>query len=92
MWRACPGWPPARRFPRLPPLFGGRGGLTMSLDGGLEEVVEFFLSLAISAFNRVFSASNSAIRAFNGAIVSATASATIRRTSSSVNHRAIPLS
>ena len=25
----------------------------MSLDGGLEEVVEFFLSLAISAFNRV---------------------------------------
>jgi hypothetical protein len=62
----------------------------MSLDGGLEEVMEFFLSLAISAFNRVFSASSSAIRVFNGATASATASATIRRTSSSVNHLAMP--
>ena len=39
----------------------GRGGLTISLDGGFEEVVEFFLSRAISA-------SKSAIRAFSGAI------------------------
>ena len=57
----------------------------MSLLGGFEEVVEFFFSLAISAFNRSFSASNSAIRTFNGA----TASSINRRTSSSVNHRAM---
>jgi hypothetical protein len=76
----------------LPPLAGGRGGLMMSLLGGLEEVVEFFLSWAISAFKRSFSATNSAIRVFNGATASATASATIRRTSSSVNRRAMPLS
>jgi hypothetical protein len=83
----------------LPLLAGGRGGLTMSLLGGLEEVVEFFLSLAISAFNRSFSVikrrfsvSSAAIRVSNGAIASATASAIMRRTSSSVNHRAMPLS
>jgi hypothetical protein len=59
--------------------------LTISLDGGFEEVVEFFFSRAISA-------SNSAIRAFSGAIALATASATTCRTSSSVNNRAMPLS
>jgi len=49
------------------------GGLTMSLDGGLEEVDEFFLNLASCA-------SNSAIRANNGAV----ASSIKRRTSTSV--------
>jgi hypothetical protein len=55
----------------------------MSLDGGFEEVVEFF-------FSRATSASNSAIRAFSGATALATASSTIRCTSSSVNDRAMP--
>src|SRR5512145_177994 len=38
--RGCPGCPPRRRFRRLPPAAAGRGGFTMSLDGGLEEVEE----------------------------------------------------
>src|SRR5262249_43121046 len=43
--RSCPGWPPRLRF-----FFDlERGGLTISLEGGLEEVVEFFLAAASSA-------------------------------------------
>ena len=34
--RGWPGWPPRLRLRRLPP--DGFGGLTMSLDGGLEDV------------------------------------------------------
>jgi len=48
-----------------------RGGLTMSLEGGLEEFEEFFLRRATSAFSAVFSVSNFAIRATSGAIASA---------------------
>jgi hypothetical protein len=50
----------------------------MSLEGGLEEVEEFF-------FSRAASASNSAIRASSGA----TAASIKLRTSSSVNIRAM---
>ena len=78
MCRVCPGWPPRRRFRRLPPPEPGRGGLTMSLEGGLEEVEEFF-------FSRATSASSSAIRASSGA----TAASINSRTSSSVNIRAM---
>jgi len=73
-----PGWPPGwfffPRFLPLPPLpprpVSAFGGLTMSLDGGLELVREFLLNAATVASNdanrrrsEAFSASNSAIRA-----------------------------
>jgi hypothetical protein len=67
---------------------GGGGGLTMSLDGGLEEVEEFFFNRAFSALNRVTSASISAILANSGA----TAASINCRTSSSVNSFVMPLS
>src|SRR5712692_9227285 len=44
-WRGCPGWAPMVRC-RLPL---GRGGLTISLEGGFEELPEFFRALARSA-------------------------------------------
>ena len=41
-WRGWPGWAPIFALPL--PL--GRGGLTISLEGGLEELPEFFFALA----------------------------------------------
>ena len=52
--RWCPGWPPRLRFFRVPGAFL-TGGLTISLEGGLEDVVESFLAFASDS-------SNSAIR------------------------------
>ncbi len=45
----CPGWLPRFRF--FPPLPRGFFGLTMSLDGGLEEVAEFLRAAANSCSN-----------------------------------------
>ncbi|MCX7427519.1 MAG: hypothetical protein NTW96_18060 [Planctomycetia bacterium] len=47
---------------RLPPGGLGFGGLTTSLDGGFDDVLESFFNRAISACNRVRSPPNSAIR------------------------------
>jgi len=59
------------------------GGLTISLDGGLEEFEEFFFALASSA-------SNAAIRSSSGAVALATASAIIRSTSLRLKTFAMP--
>ena len=45
----CPGWPPGLRFFR----FFAAGGRTKSLDGGFDELVEFFSSLANRDSNSV---------------------------------------
>jgi len=59
------------------------GGQHIELEGGLEEVEEFF-------FNRATSASSSAILANAGAMACATAASINGRTSSSVKSRAMP--
>src|SRR5947209_5473325 len=59
----CPGCPPGLR-PSWPSGGAGLGGLTMSEEGGLEEVVESLRSLAISARNE----SRSAFRASNSVL------------------------
>ena len=46
----CPGWPPILRWV-LPRGAIGLSGLTMSLDGGLDEFEEFLDSLATWAAN-----------------------------------------
>ena len=43
----CPGWPPIFRF-LCDPVGGDLGGLTMSLEGGFDDVVEFFRAVASS--------------------------------------------
>jgi hypothetical protein len=74
--RAWPGWPPRRRFRFLPRRAWavGRGGLTMSLEGGFEDVDESFraeancfsnCSIRANAVANCFS--NSATRAVNRA-------------------------
>ena len=78
---SCPGCPP--RFRLFPPLRGGFFGLTMSLDGGLEEFDEFFFALASSA-------SNAAIRSCSGAMALATAASIISSTSLRVKTLAMP--
>src|ERR1039458_9673242 len=57
---SCPGWPPFFRF--LPPFGSGFFGLTMSLDGGLQEVEEFLSAAANFCCRQAFSASSCAIR------------------------------
>ena len=61
----------------------GFGGLTISLEGGLEEFEEFFFALASSA-------SKLAIRTNSGAVALATASAIIWSTSLRVKTPAMP--
>jgi hypothetical protein len=78
---AWPGWPPCRRF--WPSFRNGLGGLTRSLEGGLEEFDEFFLALASSA-------SNTAIRSRSGATARATAASIIASTSLRVKSLAMP--
>ena len=78
---SCPGCPPCLRF--LPSFRGGLGGLTISLDGGLEEFDEFFFALANSA-------SNAAIRSRSGAVALATAASIIESTSLRVKTLAMP--
>ena len=43
----CPGWPRIFRF-LCDPVGGDLGGLTMSLEGGFDDVVEFFRAVASS--------------------------------------------
>ena len=50
-------------LPLLAPLGSGFFGLTMSLDGGFEEVEEFFFSRAFSTSRRSTWATKSVIRA-----------------------------
>ena len=57
---SCPGCPPFFRF--LPPLGSGFFGLTMSLDGGLEEVEEFLRAAANCCCKLAFSDSSWEIR------------------------------
>src|SRR3989304_8813074 len=61
--RSCRGWPGCPPRLRLPDeLVPARGGLTMSLDGVLEEFEEFFCrvaSRAVSTANSPLSAANS---------------------------------
>ena len=68
--RCCswPGCPPRWRF--WPSFRGGLGGLTRSLDGGLEEFEEFFFAFASWA-------SNAEIRSNSGAVALATAASII---------------
>src|SRR5262245_10434617 len=56
---AWPGWPPTRRG--LEELSAG-GGLTMSEEGGLDEVEELFLAAANCSRNWVTSASKASTR------------------------------
>ncbi len=56
-WRSCPGCPPRFRF--FPPLAGGFFGLTMSLDGGFDEVDEFLRASVNCWRSRAFSSSSS---------------------------------
>jgi hypothetical protein len=62
----------------LPPGGLGFGGLTMSLDGGFDDVLESFFNRAISACDRVRSPSNSAIRRLNGAVAASILSSSSR--------------
>jgi hypothetical protein len=57
---SCPGCPPFFRF--LPPLGSGFFGLTMSLDGGLEEVEESLRAAANCCCRPAFSSSSFAMR------------------------------
>ena len=81
--RCCswPGCPPRLRF--WPSFRGGLGGLTRSLEGGLEEFDEFFFAFASSA-------SNTAIRSRSGAVALATAASIIASTSLRVKTLAMP--
>ena len=62
--RACmswPGWPPMERF--WPSRRSGGFGLTMSEEGGLDEVAEFFLAAASCSWRRATVASSAFNRA-----------------------------
>ena len=71
--RCCswPGCPP--RWRCWPSFRGGLGGLTRSLDGGLEEFEEFFFAFASWA-------SNAEIRSNSGAVALATAASIMAST------------
>ena len=58
----CPGGPPIFRWP-VAPGGVGRGGLTISLDGGFDDVAEFFRALASAISSSPMRRSNSAFRA-----------------------------
>jgi len=60
----------------------GAGGLTMSLEGGLEEFEEFFSSEAIFVFSAAFSAFNRAFSARNAAF---SASSSVSRRNTTAN-------
>src|SRR5215469_6671342 len=49
---SCPGCAPCLRLVSFPFLSLGLGGLTMSEEGGLEELPEFFLSIATLDSNK----------------------------------------
>src|ERR1700730_13570428 len=60
----CPGWPPILR--RSWPSGGaGFGGLTMSEEGGLEDVAEFLRAAASCSWSLAMVASSTASRASN---------------------------
>ncbi len=69
--RSCfewPGCPPCFRLPRrLLPLALFLSGLTISLDGGFDDVDEFLRALASSSCSLAFRTCNSAFRACNSA-------------------------
>ena len=73
----------APHWRRWPSFRGGFGGLTRSLEGGLEEFKEFFFAFASSA-------SNAAIRSHSGAVAFATAASIIASTSLRVKTSAMP--
>src|SRR4051794_28642809 len=64
-WRGCPGWAPRLRLPL--PLRAGFGGLTISPEGGLDELEEFFLAAVSSASSFARRAVSSAIFSISSA-------------------------
>jgi hypothetical protein len=61
--RSCRGWPGCPpRFRLRPPTPPGRGGLMMSLDGGLEELAEFFFDAASCTCRAASRSSRTAMR------------------------------
>ena len=62
----CPGWPPIFRL-LCDPIGGDLGGLTMSLEGGFDDVVEFFRAVASSLYRWLIRCACCSMRLSNSA-------------------------